>query len=59
MNWQPVARIIIRYIVGLIVGADMADTLAGDADVVTVVALCIGVAVEAVYALAVKRGWVT
>lgn len=57
MNYAPIARIVLRYIVGLIIGADAADTLAGDPDIVTVVALGIGLAVEVVYAFAVKRGW--
>lgn len=57
MNYAPIARIIIRYIVGLVIGADMADTLAGDPDVVTVCALALGAACEFAYALAVRRGW--
>jgi len=57
MSYAPIARIILRYIVGLIVGADAANLLAGDPDVVSVVALGIGLAVEVVYAFAVKRGW--
>lgn len=57
MTWAPIARIIIRYIVGLVIGMDAADTLAGDPDVVTVAAAVIGLLVEAIYALAVKYGW--
>jgi len=57
MHYAPVARIIIRYIVGLVIGMDAADTLAGDPDVVTVVATGIGLATELLYAMAVKRGW--
>jgi len=57
MSYAPIARIILRYIVGLIIGADAANLLAGDPDVVSVVALGIGLAVEVVYAFAVKRGW--
>ena len=57
MNYAPIARIILRYIVGLVIGSDAADLLSGDPDVVTVVAMSIGVVVEVVYALAVKKGW--
>lgn len=57
MNYAPIVRIAIRYVVGLMIGADLADTLAGDPDVVTVVALALGAAVEFAYSLAVKYGW--
>lgn len=59
MNYAPIARIIIRYVVGVIVGADAADMLAGDPDVVTVAALALGAAVEVIYAMAVRKGWAT
>ena len=51
MSYAPIARIILRYIVGLIIGADAANLLAGDPDVVSVVALGIGLAVEVAYGL--------
>ena len=59
MNYAPVARILIRYGVGLIIGADAADLLAGDPDAVTVVAVALGGAVEVVYNLAKRKGWAT
>ena len=59
MNYGPIARIIIRYIVGLIIGADAADTLAGDPDVVTLVAMVVGATVEGAYTMAKRRGWAT
>jgi hypothetical protein len=59
MNYAPLARIIIRYIVGAIVGMDAGATIAGDPDMVTVVALGIGAAVEAAYAIAKRKGWAT
>jgi hypothetical protein len=59
MNYAPVARILIRYGVGLIIGADAADLLAGDPDVVTVFAVALGGAVEVVYNLAKRKGWAT
>lgn len=57
MQFAPIARILIRYVVGLMIGVDLADTLAGDPDVVTVVALALGAAVEFAYSMAVKYGW--
>jgi len=59
MDWFPIARIILRYGVGLVIGAAQGDMLAADADVVTVVALGIGAAVEAGYAFAKRRGGAT
>lgn len=57
MDYAPIARIIIRYIVGLVIGADAANIAAGDPDLVTVVAACVGVAVEVIYGVAKRRGW--
>jgi hypothetical protein len=59
MDWAPFARIVVRYIVGAFIGMDAGATLAGDPDVVTVVALGIGAAVEIAYAVARKKGWST
>ena len=59
MNYAPYARIFVRYVVGLVVGMDAADTLAGDPDIVTVVAAAIGLAVEGIYVLAKRKGWAT
>jgi hypothetical protein len=59
MNYAPIARILIRYGVGLIIGADAADLLAGDPDVVTVLAVALGGAVEVAYNLAKRKGWAT
>ncbi|MBL4811006.1 MAG: hypothetical protein JKX69_01305 [Rhodobacteraceae bacterium] len=55
----PIARIIIRYGVGLVIGLEAAELLVGDADVVAVVAAVVGLATEAVYALARRKGWAT
>lgn len=57
--YAPVARIVLRYLVGAVIGAAQADALVGDPDVVTAVALGIGAAVEAAYAFAKRRGWAT
>ena len=59
MNYAPLARIAIRYGVGIFIGMAQAEVLAADPDVVTVVALAIGATVEAVYAIAKRRGWAT
>jgi hypothetical protein len=59
MNYAPIARIVLRYGVGAIIGASQAELLAGDPDVVAMVALAVGSAVEAVYVLAKRRGWAT
>jgi hypothetical protein len=59
MDYAPIARIIIRYAVGLIVGADAAGLMAADPDMVTVAAVAIGGAVEVLYSLAKKKGWAT
>lgn len=59
MDYAPIARILIRYAVGLIVGADTAGILAADPDVITMAAVAIGAAVEVVYAIAKRKGWAT
>ena len=53
----PIARIILRYGVGIVLGASVGNALAADPDVVTVVAVAVGVGVETVYAIAKRRGW--
>lgn len=59
MNYAPIARIVLRYIIGLAVGMDAGRMLAGDPDVVTIAAIALGAAVEAIYALAKRKGWAT
>ena len=59
MDYAPIARIVIRYVVGLIVGADTAGILAADPDVITMAAVDIGGAVEVLYAIAKRKGWAT
>lgn len=59
MDWAPWARIAIRYAVGALIGADQAGILAADPDLISIVALGIGASVEALYALAKRRGWAT
>ena len=57
MKLAPIARILLRYGVGYLLGSEIGETLALDQDVVMFVALGIGAATEAAYALAVKKGW--
>ena len=59
MDYAPLARIIVRYIVGLVIGADASGIMAADPDVITVVAAGIGVSVEVLYAIAKRKGWAT
>ena len=59
MDYMPIARIILRYAVGASVGAAQGNMLAGDPDVVTMVALGIGAIVEVGYAIAKRRGGAT
>ena len=59
MNYAPIARIILRYIVGAVIGAAQGDMLAGDPDLVSFVALGVGAVVEAAYVYAKRKGWAT
>ena len=49
----------LRYGVGAVFGMELGNLLAGDPDVVLVLATGIGVATEVVYAYAKKKGWAT
>lgn len=55
----PLARILIRYVIGALIGADMAGALAADSDVVLVLATLLGLGNEALWLLARRRGWAT
>lgn len=59
MSYTPIARIILRYIVGAVIGMAQAEQLAADPDVVTVAALGIGAAVESAYLWAKRNGLAT
>lgn len=59
MSYAPFARIVLRYIIGAVIGMAQAEQLAADPDVVTVVALGIGAVVEAAYVWAKRKGWAT
>jgi len=61
MNFAPLARIVLRYIVGagLMGSQHIGDTLATDPDLVLMLSVGIGIAVEAGYAIAKRKGWAT
>jgi hypothetical protein len=57
MIYGPLARIVIRYGVGIVLGANAANIAVGNPDLVTVVAGALGAANEAVYIIAKRKGW--
>lgn len=59
MNYGPIARIVLRYGIGFFAGSSLGEQLSLDPDIVGLVALGMGAAVEAVYLWAKKRGWAT
>jgi hypothetical protein len=61
MDFAPIARIILRYIIGgAFMGSDQIGAqLSADPDLVMMVAVSIGAAVEGVYAFAKRKGWAT
>lgn len=59
MNYTPTARIIIRYVVGVVIGADAESIMELNPDLITFVATGIGLVVEAFYAYAKRKGWPT
>ena len=58
MNYAPIARIVLRYIVGagLMGSEQIGEQLAADPDIVFSTALAVGAAVEAAYAWAKRKG---
>lgn len=55
----PLIRIVLRYGVGAMFGMEIGQMLAGDPDVVMLLAAGVGVATETVYVMAKRRGWAT
>ncbi len=59
MDLAPIARIILRYGIGYLAGSGAGEALALDPDAVLVLSLALGAAVEAIYAIAKRKGWAT
>jgi len=59
IEYTPIARIVLRYAVGAVIGAAQGGMLASDPDLVTIVAAGIGGLVEVAYVIAKRRGWAT
>lgn len=61
MNYGPLARIALRYLVGaaFMGSAQIGEQLATDPDVVMIVSAGIGFAVEGLYLAAKRLGWRT
>jgi hypothetical protein len=59
MNYAPIARIILRYCTAAVFGLAQGEVLAGDPDVVSVLALALAASVEGAYAWAKKTGGTT
>jgi len=59
IEYTPIARIVLRYVVGAVIGAAQGGMLASDPDLVTIVAAGIGGLVEVAYVIAKRRGWAT
>lgn len=61
MNLAPLARIVLRYLIGAgILGSQtMGDQLAADPDLILYVSLFLAAVVEFGYGLAKKKGWAT
>jgi len=54
-----IARIVLRYGVGLTLGMEAGKMVASDADLVMLLAAGVGVATETGYVMAKRKGWVT
>jgi hypothetical protein len=55
----PYARIVLRYGIGYLLGAEMGEALSMDEDLVNALAIAMMVMVEGAYAWAKKKGWAT
>lgn len=64
MTYAPIARIVLRYVVGAavmygLIGAETGEYLVVDPDLAMLVGAIIGGVVEFAYAYAKKKGWAT
>lgn len=60
-SYSPIARIVLRYVIGAaFMGSDeIGAQLSADPDLVMTVAVAVGAVVEAAYAIARRKGWAT
>lgn len=56
---SPVIRIALRYGVGAVFGMEVGALLAGDPDLVLLIAAAVGVVTETIYVKAHSKGWPT
>lgn len=58
---MPIARIILRYVVGMALmgSAEIGEHLAADPDLILFTSVAVGAVVEALYAAAKRLGWNT
>lgn len=61
MDYVPIVRIVLRYVVGagLIGSEQVGESLAANPDLVFVGSLAVGAGVEAFYVLSKRWGWST
>jgi hypothetical protein len=61
MDYAPIARIVLRYVLGAaFMGSDQIGVeLAADPDLIMLATVAIGALVEAAYAIAKRKGWAT
>jgi hypothetical protein len=61
MDYAPIARIVLRYVLGAaFMGSDQIGMeLAADPDLIMLATVAIGAVVEAAYAIAKRKGWAT
>ena len=59
MDYAPIARIVLRYVIGAaFMGSDeIGAQLSADPDLVMTISVAVGAAVEGAYAFAKKKGW--
>ncbi len=59
MDFGPIARIVLRYGIGYVVGSETGEVLALDPELVNMVAIAMAACVEGFYAFAKRKGWAT
>jgi preprotein translocase subunit Sec61beta len=59
MDYAPIARIILRYAVGYVIGSEAGAALALDQDLVVALAIGLGAMVEVAYTYAKRKGGAT